>query len=108
MIYMDDCIKATIELMIAPKENISCRTSYNVSGLSFSPIDLAKEIQKRNPNFEVTFKPDYRQEIAATWPASIDDSLARKDWDWKPNFDIEKLTNTMIDNVRMQYKSQGN
>lgn len=104
MIYMEDCIRATIELMQAPKENISCRTSYNIAGMSFSPIEIALEIQKINPNFSIQYQPDFRQAIAASWPQSIDDSLARKDWNWKPKYNLSQLVQTMIENVRKQYE----
>lgn len=104
MIYMDDCIDATIALMNAPKEHITCRTSYNIAGVSFSPEEIAAEIQKHNPNFQITYKPDYRQAIASTWPRSIDDRLAQKDWNWSPKYDLPRLVNTMIEHVRKQYQ----
>jgi threonine 3-dehydrogenase len=103
MIYMDDCIKATIDIMNAPKESITCRTSYNVSGMSFSPIEIASEIQKRNPDFRVKYVPDFRQQIASSWPQSIDDSLARKDWGWTPSFNLSQLVDIMMQNVRKIY-----
>lgn len=104
MIYMDDCIKATIDIMTTPKETISCRTSYNVSGMSFSPLQIAEEIQKRNPNFKIEYNPDFRQAIASSWPQSIDDSLARKDWNWSPSYNLSQLVDVMMENVRKQYK----
>lgn len=104
MIYMDDCIKATIDIMTAPKDSISCRTSYNIAGMSFSPEEIASEIQKRNPNFKIAYEPDFRQKIASSWPQSIDDSLARKDWNWTPSYDISKLVEVMMENVRLQYQ----
>jgi len=104
MIYIDDCIQATIDLMQAPKENLTCRTSYNVAGMSFSPMELASEIQKRNPNFKIVYSPDFRQKIAESWPQSIDDSLARKDWNWKPRYNLGQLVDIMMENVRKQYK----
>jgi len=100
MIYMEDAIRATIELMDAPVENINIRTSYNLSGMSFSPANLAAAIRKVYPNFEIGYKPDFRQEIAVTWPTSIDDSCARKDWNWKPKFDIDAMTETMIKELK--------
>jgi nucleoside-diphosphate-sugar epimerase len=103
MIYMDDTIRATIELMESPKENITVRTSYNLSGLSFSPEELAKSIQKIYPNFKIFYKPDFRQKIAESWPSSIDDSMARNDWNWKPQFDINALTNVMIEELEKKY-----
>jgi threonine 3-dehydrogenase len=105
MIYMDDCIKATIDIMSAPIEKISCRTSYNIAGMSFSPEEITYEIQKRNPGFKVNYSPDFRQKIAESWPQSIDDSLARADWGWKPNYNIAQLVDVMMENVRSQYNS---
>lgn len=103
MIYMDDCIKATIDIMQAPKENIKIRTSYNISGMSFSPLEIASEIQKINPQFKIEYSPDFRQTIASSWPQSIDDSEARNDWGWSPKFDLPSLVKTMILEVRKQY-----
>lgn len=103
MIYMDDCIKATLDLMNAPKENIKSRTSYNVSGMSFSPLEISKEIQKKNPGFQVLYEPDFRQKIAESWPQSIDDSQARKDWGWRPDYDLSRMVEIMMENVRRQY-----
>lgn len=106
MIYMDDAIRATIELMEAPKENIKVRTSYNLSGMSFSPEQLTKSIQKIYPEFEIVYKPDFRQNIAESWPSSIDDSSARADWDWKPQFDIDEMTSIMIEELKLKYKME--
>lgn len=106
MIYMDDCIKATIDIMQAPIEKISCRTSYNIAGMSFSPEEIAAEIQKRNPEFKVNYSPDFRQKIAESWPQSIDDSLARNDWGWKPSFNLAQLVEVMMENVRKQYEAK--
>ena len=103
MIYMEDCINATIDIMRAPKENIKIRTSYNLAGMSFSPIEIAIEIQKRNPNFKIEYQPDFRQAIAASWPQSIDDSEARNDWGWKPQYDLVGLVEIMMTEVRKQY-----
>lgn len=101
MIYMDDCIRATIELMDAPAEKITVRTSYNLAGMSFTPAELATEIKKHIPNFEISYKPDFRQAIAASWSESIDDSIARRDWNWKPEYDLEKMTEDMINQLRI-------
>src|SRR5436305_1209316 len=90
MMYMPDAIRATIELMEAPAEKISVRTSYNISGMSFSPAEIAEEIQKNLTSFKIGYSPDYRQQIADSWPRSIDDSVARADWGWKPEFDLSK------------------
>ena len=99
MMYMPDAIRATIELMEAPKEKISIRTSYNVAAISFSPEEIAAEIKKHIPEFTIDYKPDYRQGIAESWPQSIDDSVARRDWGWKPEFDLSAMTEDMLDNL---------
>jgi len=85
MMYMPDVIHATIERMESPIEKISVRTSYNISGMSFSPKEIAAEIKKQLPDFTISYDPDYRQQIAESWPQSVDDSVARNDWGWKPN-----------------------
>ena len=99
MMYMPDAIKATIELMEAPEAKIKIRTSYNISGMSFSPKEIAAEIKKHIPEFSISYKPDYRQQIANSWPQSIDDSVARNDWDWKEDFNLEKMTKDMFENL---------
>lgn len=99
MMYMPDAIRATIELMEAPTSKISVRTSYNISGMSFSPKEIAAEIKKFIPEFEISYKPDYRQKIADSWPQSIDDSKARSDWGWKQEFDLAKMTRDMFENL---------
>ncbi|MBG6131358.1 nucleoside-diphosphate-sugar epimerase [Aquimarina sp. EL_43] len=105
MIFMEDAIRATLELMDAPKEDINIRTSYNIAGISFSPAEVAAEIRTLYPNFEIKYNPDFRQEIAARWPKSIDDSAAIKDWGWKPEFDLESITSTMIQKLKEKYKT---
>lgn len=100
MMYMDDAIRATIELMQADKEKLSVWTSYNLNALSFTPKELSDEIKKQMPEFEISYNPDFRQAIADSWPASIDDSVAQKDWSWKPEFDLEKMTQTMLKNLK--------
>ncbi|EZH74557.1 NAD-dependent epimerase [Aquimarina atlantica] len=105
MIFMQDAIRATLELMDAPKEDINIRTSYNIAGISFSPAEVAAEIRTLYPNFKIKYDPDFRQEIAARWPKSIDDSAASKDWGWKPEFDLESITNTMIQKLKEKYKT---
>jgi nucleoside-diphosphate-sugar epimerase len=100
MMYMQDAIRATIELMEAPANKISIRTSYNVAAMSFSPQEIASEIRKHIPAFSVSYKPDYRQTIAESWPQSIDDSVARKDWKWKQEYDLSKMTSDMLENLR--------
>jgi len=99
MMYMQDAIRATMELMHAPVENISVRTSYNISGMSFSPKEIAASIQKHIPEFTLTCVPDYRQKIANSWPESIDDSVAAKDWGWKPAYDLDRMTTDMLENL---------
>jgi nucleoside-diphosphate-sugar epimerase len=100
MMYMPDAIRATIELMEAPADKISVRTSYNVSAMSFSPEEIAAEIKKYIPGFTISYEPDYRQAIADSWPQSIDDSVARRDWGWKPEFDLSGMTKDMISNLQ--------
>ena len=99
MMYMPDAIRATIELMEADAGNLSVRTSYNISGMSFSPKEIAEEIKKHIPEFTITYEPDYRMEIAQSWPQSIDDSIAKKDWTWKPKFDLPAMANDMMKNL---------
>lgn len=100
MMYMDDAIRATVEIMQAPKEAIKIRSSYNLSGVSFTPAEIAEEIKKRIPGFTISYKPDFRQKIADSWPASIDDSCAREDWNWKHKFDLDSMTDEMLENLR--------
>lgn len=100
MMYMDDAIRATIEIMQAPAEKVKIRSSYNLSGISFTPKEIAGEIKKHIPGFEISYNPDFRQKIADSWPASIDDSNAREDWGWKHDFDLQKMTNVMLENLR--------
>ncbi|MBW1294320.1 NAD-dependent epimerase/dehydratase family protein [Aquimarina litoralis] len=104
MIFMEDAIRATLELMEAPKEDITVRTSYNIAGISFSPEQITSEICKLYPNFKVAYNPDFRQEIAARWPKSIDDTAARNDWGWQANFDLKNITEIMIEKLQQQYK----
>jgi nucleoside-diphosphate-sugar epimerase len=99
MMYMPDAIRATIELMEAPAEKISIRTSYNVAAMSFSPAEIAAEIKKHIPEFQMKYAADYRQAIATSWPQSIDDSIARKDWGWEPEFDLPRMTKDMLENL---------
>lgn len=100
MMYMPDAIRATIELMEAPSEKITTRTSYNVSAMSFSPEEIAAEIQKHIPEFTITYAPDYRQTIANSWPGSIDDSVARTDWGWQPEYNLAQMTVDMLQNLK--------
>lgn len=99
MMYMPDAIRGTIELMNAPATSLSIRSAYNFSAFSFSPQDLAKCITVEVPDFSIQYAPDFRQAIADSWPASIDDSFARNDWGWKPEFTLEKMTKDMLSNI---------
>ncbi len=101
MMYMDDAIRATIDIMQAPAEKIQSRMAYNLSAISFSPKEIAEEIKNRIPDFEMSYvKEDPRQKIADGWPKSIDDTLARTDWGWKPEFDLTKMTEVMLKNLK--------
>lgn len=102
MIYMEDAIRATLELMEAPKQNITIRSSYNIVGMSFTPNQLFLMIRKTYPKFTITYHPDFRQEIADTWPNSIDDSHAIRDWSWSPKYDLESMTESMIKNLKLK------
>ncbi len=99
MMYMADAIRATIELMEAPIEQIKIRSAYNLSGCSFTPAQIANDIRKHLPEFSITYTPDFRQEIADSWPKSIDDSCARKDWGWKEEYTESKIVQIMLENV---------
>lgn len=96
MMYMDDAIAATLQLMDAPKENLSVPTSYNLGATSFTPAEMARSIQAHLPGFRITYAPDYRQAIADSWPQSIDDSRAREDWGWQPRYGLEDITSEML------------
>ena len=96
MMYMDDAIRGTIELMEAPAEKMKTRMAYNLSAMSFSPKEIAASIQKHIPDFKIDYAPDFRQAIADGWPKSIDDSAARNDWGWKNEFDLDKMTADML------------
>ncbi|OYU97206.1 MAG: NAD-dependent epimerase [Bacteroidetes bacterium B1(2017)] len=100
MMYMPDAIRATIELMEAPAESVKIRSSYNVAGISFNPEEIAASIRKHIPEFTISYNVDFRQAIADSWPQSINDSEARKDWGWKPEFDLDAMTQVMLDNLR--------
>lgn len=96
MMYMEDAIRATVDIMRADAEKIRIRSSYNLAAMSFTPTEIAAEIRKHIPAFEITYQPDFRQKIADSWPASIDDSSARKDWGWHHDYDLEKMTIDML------------
>jgi threonine 3-dehydrogenase len=102
MLYMPDAIRGTLELMEAPANRISVRTSYNLAGMTFAPADVAASIQKIVPDFKIAYQPDFRQAIADSWPQSIDDQLARKDWNWQPEYDLEAMTEDMLLHLRLQ------
>jgi nucleoside-diphosphate-sugar epimerase len=104
MMYMPDAIRATIELMEAPVEKIKTRTSYNLSSMSFSPEEIGAAIQKHIPSFTMDYAPDYRQQIANSWPQSIDDSEARSDWGWKHEYDLSRMTADMLENLSATVK----
>ena len=106
MMYMPDAIRATIELMESPAEKISIRTSYNIAAISFSPAEIAAEIKKHIPDFVMEYEPDYRQAIANSWPQSIDDSVARRDWGWKHKYDLQAMTADMLLNLRQAQVQQ--
>jgi len=107
MMYMPDAIRATIELMETPAEKISVHTSYNIAGISFSPGEIAESIKQHIPEFTISYKPDYRQTIANSWPQSIDDSIASNDWGWKPEYNLEKMTADMLENIQAAYSTTG-
>lgn len=100
MMYMDDAIDATIQIMQTESTNIKSRTSYNLSAISFTPKEIASEIKKHIPEFEITYNADFRQEIAESWPQIIDDTPARKDWNWKHSFDLKLMTTEMLNNIK--------
>ena len=99
MMYMEDAVNATVQIMQAKSEQIKIRTSYNVSAMNFTPKELATEIQQHIPKFSITYKTDYRQAIADSWPDSIDDSKAREDWGWSPNYTLSKMTKDIFENL---------
>lgn len=103
MMYMPDAIRATLSIMDAPAQSIKIRSSYNLAGISFTPAMLAAEISRHLPAFQCKFQPDFRQAIADSWPQSIDDSEAMKDWGWKQAFDLESMTREMIMHIREFY-----
>lgn len=104
MMYMPDAIRATIELMEAPSEKVKIRSSYNLAGFSFTPTEIADEIKKHIPDFEISYCPDFRQEIADSWPSSINDIYAQKDWGWRLDYNLKKMTLDMIKNLKYKYK----
>ena len=107
MLYMEDAIRGTLKLMDAPAEKIQIRTSYNLSAMSFTPAEISLEIRKHMPDFKVSYKPDFRQAIADSWTQSIDDSHARRDWDWAPKYDLASMTKDMLVHLAEQYQTAG-
>lgn len=103
MLYMDDAIQGVLQLMDAPKDKLSVRTSYNLAGVSFTPAEISAEIQKHHPDFKIHYAPDFRQAIADSWPQSIDDQQARQDWNWHPQFDLARMTVDMLSHLQEQY-----
>lgn len=103
MMYMEDAINATISIMSADAKKVKIRSSYNIAGISFTPKQLANEIKKHMPNFKITYQPDFRQQIADSWPASIDDSYANKDWGWINKFTFEAMVEDMLKNLKKVY-----
>ncbi len=99
MLYMPDALRATLEIMHADSDSLTIRSGYNLAGMSFSPAEIAAEIKKHIPDFKISYEPDYRQKIADSWPKSIDDSEARRDWNWKPEYDLAKMTMDMLVNL---------
>ena len=103
MLYMPDAVKATLDVMHADPEKIKMRMSYNLAGMSFAPEEIADSIKEHIPDFQIAYNPDYRQAIADTWPAVIDDSLAREHWGWKPEYDLAAMTKDMLENIAPRY-----
>ncbi|MFT4831620.1 MAG: nucleoside-diphosphate-sugar epimerase [Psychroserpens sp.] len=99
MMFMDDAIRATVTIMESDPEKIKVRSSYNLAAMSFTPKEMAENIKQHIPEFKISYAPDSRQQIAASWPSSIDDSVAKKDWGWEPEFDLERTTQEMLDNL---------
>ena len=104
MMYMEDAILATAQIMEAENDKIKIRSSYNVAAFSFNPSDIAESIRKYIPEFEISYSPDFRQAIADSWPQSIDDISARKDWGWKHTYSLEQMTELMLSNLKERYQ----
>ena len=103
MVFMEDAIRATIELMQTPKKNIKTRTSYNLGSMSLNPSEIYRAIKKQYPGFEIEFQPDFRQVIADNWPKTIDDKEARNDWGWEPKFNLKSMTSVMLEKLEENY-----
>jgi nucleoside-diphosphate-sugar epimerase len=102
MMYMNDAVAATIQLMQATPTDVKLRTGYNLGAIDFTPNEMALEIKKHLPDFKISYHPDFRQEIAASWPSSIDDSAARTDWNWQHKFDLSAITIEMLKNIKTE------
>jgi len=103
MMCMEDAVRGTLELMLAPPEKITIRSSYNLSGISFSPEELYEKIREHIPDFQIEYAPDFRQQIADNWPASVSDEYAQMDWGWKPQYTLERLVSTMLSEIKKQF-----
>lgn len=103
MLFMDDAIKATVDIMVADSDAIKIRSSYNLAGITFTPKEIAASIQKYIPDFKITYKPDFRQDIADSWPQSIDDTTAREDWNWSHDYDLDAITKEMLHQLGKKY-----
>ncbi len=105
MMYMPDAIKATLDLMHTPSNKLTIWSSYNINSLSFAPRTLARAIQKEQPDFTISYSPDYREDIAQSWPASIDDTVARNDWNWEPDYHLQDMTKDMLHQIKKKKKT---
>ncbi|GER58799.1 NAD-dependent epimerase/dehydratase family protein [Patiriisocius marinus] len=103
MMFMSDAIRATVNIMLAATEDVKIRNAYNLAAISFNPEDITASIKKHIPEFEISYEPDFRQEIADSWPQSIDDGIARKDWGWEHEINLDQMTEIMIDNLKKDY-----
>jgi len=103
MIYMEDAIRATLDIMAAPSDKIKIRSSYNLAAISFNPEEITASIRKQRPEFTIAYEPDFRQEIADSWPQSISDTEAREDWGWKHQFDLDAITEDMLSSLKNRY-----
>ena len=104
MMFMDDAIKATVDIMTAKKEAVKIRSSYNLAAISFTPKEVAESIKKQMPEFTISYNPDYRQDIANSWPKNINDSYARQDWKWKHQFNLKDITEEMLFQLNKKHK----
>ena len=103
MMFMEDAIKATTELMEAPSEKLTIRSSYNLAAITFTPKEIYESIKSLLPKFSISYNPDFRQAIADSWPSSIDDSVAREDWNWQHDFDLGAMTKVMLEELKKKY-----